>query len=98
MWEASARDQGALLGRVTLAEAEQWLADRPAEISRAEQHFIRASRARHRRAIRRLQALTAAVTVIWLVAAVLTVEARQLNRRVRDNAILVNPRTLADEA
>jgi WD40 repeat protein/DNA-binding SARP family transcriptional activator len=41
-WQASAQDEGALLRGAPLVEAEHWLADRPAELSQAEQAFIRA--------------------------------------------------------
>ncbi len=97
-WEASGRDQGALLGRVALVEAEQWLTDRPADISSAERHLIRASATRNRRAIRRLQALTAGVTVLLLVAGVLSVQTYQLLRRTSENAAEVASRSIAEEA
>ncbi len=42
-WEISAQDAGALLRGVVLAEAESWLAQRPADLSAAESGFIQAS-------------------------------------------------------
>jgi hypothetical protein len=42
-WEASGRDEGALLRGALLVGAEGWLAEREAEIGQAERHFIRAS-------------------------------------------------------
>ena len=50
-WQASAQDEGALLRGAPLVEAEQWLAERPAELSQAEEEFIQASVA-HRQAAR----------------------------------------------
>lgn len=40
-WQASDRDEGALLRGAPLAEAEGWLKERPGEISPAEKVFIR---------------------------------------------------------
>jgi hypothetical protein len=42
-WNAYDRDSGALLRGAPLAEAEQWLAQRPADLSPEEQEFIKAS-------------------------------------------------------
>ncbi len=44
-WQGSARDEGVLLRGAPLVEAEHWLADRPAELSRAETEFIQAGAA-----------------------------------------------------
>jgi WD40 repeat protein/DNA-binding SARP family transcriptional activator len=41
-WEATGRDEGALLRGVPLAEAEEWLAARGAELSAVERAFIEA--------------------------------------------------------
>lgn len=42
-WESSGQDEGALLRGATLAEAEQWLADRGEALSQVEREFIEAS-------------------------------------------------------
>ena len=42
-WEASNKDEGALLRGVLLAEAEQWQRERPDDLGRAEQNFVQAS-------------------------------------------------------
>jgi hypothetical protein len=42
-WQASGRDEGALLRGRTLAEAEGWLAERRGDLSQAETEFIQAS-------------------------------------------------------
>ncbi len=42
-WEASNKDEGALLRGALLAEAEQWHRERPDDLGRAEQNFIQAS-------------------------------------------------------
>jgi WD40 repeat protein/class 3 adenylate cyclase len=44
-WESSDRDRGALLRGVPLLKAEEWLADRPEQISAVEREYIRASSA-----------------------------------------------------
>jgi WD40 repeat protein/DNA-binding SARP family transcriptional activator len=41
-WQATGRDEGALLRGAPLAEAEGWLAERPGELSEGERAFIRA--------------------------------------------------------
>lgn len=92
-WEASGRDQGALLGRVPLAEAEQWLEARPVDIPPAEQALIRASRVRQRRALRRLQALTASVTILLLVAVTLGLGQWQLNQSATSRLLAAKRRT-----
>lgn len=42
-WQASGRDQGALLRGATLMEAEEWFSQRKDELGEAEQRFIKAS-------------------------------------------------------
>jgi WD40 repeat protein len=42
-WENSDKDEGALLRGATLAEAEQWLAERRDDLGESEQNFIKAS-------------------------------------------------------
>lgn len=96
-WEASSRDQRALLGGLPLAEAEQWLVDRLTDIPGAEQDFIRASRIRHRRAVRRLQALTASVTVLLLVAVTLGFYQWQANRRSTSQVLAERARDRTDQ-
>ena len=53
-WKQSRQDEGALLRGGPLAQAESWLATRPAELSRAETTFVQASLAlRQRREVER---------------------------------------------
>jgi WD40 repeat protein/DNA-binding SARP family transcriptional activator len=48
-WEAAERDEGALLRGVPLAEAENWLSQRDAELSPLEREYIDAGTALHER-------------------------------------------------
>jgi WD40 repeat protein len=56
-WQTSDQDEGALLRGVPLAEAENWLAEREADLSRAERGFVETSLAarRQREAAERAQ-------------------------------------------
>lgn len=56
-WEASGRDEGALLRGALLVGAEGWLAEREAEIGQAERDFIRASMALREREAAEREAL-----------------------------------------
>jgi WD40 repeat protein len=53
-WEASGRDEGALLRGVPLAEAEGWLLSRPIELNSKERSFIEQSRSVRSRQRQRL--------------------------------------------
>ena len=81
-WQASGRDDGALLRGTPLAEAAKWQAEREMSLSQAEQAFVRAStdlRVRERAARERLRrrimagAVTAAI-VLAIVAGVAVVQ------------------------
>jgi WD40 repeat protein/DNA-binding SARP family transcriptional activator len=72
-WEASDRDGGALLRGVPLTEAEGWLAQRGAELSRAEVSFIEASVALRERRRRRAVLGLASGLVMALILTLLAV-------------------------
>ncbi|MFQ5858224.1 MAG: BTAD domain-containing putative transcriptional regulator, partial [Anaerolineae bacterium] len=75
-WEASDRDEGALLRGAPLAEAEGWLAEREGELSQAELDFIWASTAlRERRRSareRRRQWIILGLATGLIIAVILT--------------------------
>lgn len=77
-WEASDRDEGALLRGVPLTQAENWLAERGDQLSRGEREFIQASvdlnkREQIRREVRRRRTIIGLATglVIALILALL---------------------------
>jgi WD40 repeat protein/energy-coupling factor transporter ATP-binding protein EcfA2 len=75
-WEASGRDEGALLRGVPLAEAEGWLQSRPVELSPNEHVFIRLSwelrdrerKEQERRRQRTIIGLTGGLAVVSILA------------------------------
>lgn len=100
-WRAKLTDlhaSGGVLRDAPLAEAESWLAQRPDDVPDAQRQFIRRSTAAHTRDRRRWRTITAVVSVLALIAAVLVVvTARsnaQLDRRLRE----ADANTLAEES
>jgi WD40 repeat protein len=72
VWQRTARDEGALLRGVSLAEAERWLADRPEHLAQGEREFIQASldlRGREQQNRQRLQRRRMLVLASGLAAA-----------------------------
>jgi WD40 repeat protein len=75
-WQASGKDEGALLRGAPLAEAEGWLQSRPVEVSPAERDFIQLSLAlrdrerkeRERRRQRSIIGLTGGLAVVSILA------------------------------
>ncbi|MGH8906617.1 MAG: trypsin-like peptidase domain-containing protein [Egibacteraceae bacterium] len=96
-WHANAQVPDALLDGRALTEAEQWLADRPADIPAAEQAFIRASHTRHRRTRHRRQALLASALVLLLIAGVLGFLQQQASRSVTSRVLADLARDRADQ-
>ena len=69
-WEASDHDEGVLLRAAPLAEAENWLTDRPDDLSQVEEGYIQASvNLRERRRRRTILGLVAGL----IIAALLTI-------------------------
>ena len=111
-WEASERDEGALLRGVALSTAEGWLVERPENLSLAENDFIEASvdqrqaleaeavrqRSERERLRRRLTGvLTAGLALAVVLAAVAGLQWRAASRQ-RDAARLAISRQLGAQA
>lgn len=97
-WSAAGRDHGALLRGSKLAVAQEWLADRGEEIPAQHREFIKASRARQRREVRRWRIVAAALLALVVLAGVLTAVTVQNNREISANLRKANAQLLADQA
>ena len=111
-WEASEQDEGALLHGAPLAQAENWLAARPDELSNAESAFIRASIAlRERREVereaqrrrelateRRGRRLLAALASVLAVAAVIALALTAYSLHQRQQTLQSYSRSLTTSA
>lgn len=87
-WEASKRDEGALLRGAPLAEAEGWLKERPVELSPAERVFIwKSLLVRSRQRQRLLLGLSIGLVAALLLAgtAVLLWQSEQRQRKQEEN-------------
>ncbi|GAA2411330.1 hypothetical protein GCM10010420_45300 [Streptomyces glaucosporus] len=96
-WE---RDGGTdrLLGERDLATALHWLERRPGDVSAAERDYILLSRGHQRRSLRRLRATVAALVVLVLLAAGLSVAVWRDNLRAEEQLRTQASRLLADMA
>jgi hypothetical protein len=74
-WEATARDDGALLRGTALAAAGGWLPARTVEVAEADREYVHRSVLRQRREVRWWRLVTTVVTVLALAAGVLAVVA-----------------------
>jgi hypothetical protein len=97
-WEAAAQDPGALLRGTALAAASQWLPARDAEVSPADHEYLRRSRVRQRREVRRWRVVTAVLAVLVLAAGTLAVVALDRGNRLDERLRLANAENLAQRA
>ncbi len=111
-WEQSGQDEGALLRGAPLAQAESWMAARPAELSGAEAAFIQASQALRKRreaereaqqrrelvAERRGRRLLTALAGVLAVAAVVALALTTFSLHQRQQALQAYSRSLATSA
>lgn len=97
-WELSGMDSGGLLRGGALLTALDWLAAREPDVSGQQRTFIRASRARHRREVRRWRLVAAVLLVLVLVAGVLSVVVVDRNAELGTALDEANAKTLAEEA
>ena len=81
-WAGAGEDQGALLRGTALAAAQQWLPARAAEVSPAAREYVRRSRVRQRRDVRRWRTVTAVLAVLVLAAGTLAVVALERGNRL----------------
>ena len=101
-WDSADQDPGALLRGSALAGAHQWLPARAADVSAADQEYVRRSRARQQREVRRWRVFTAVLAVLVLAAGALAVVAydrgNSLDRQLRAaNAESLGRESLARE-
>jgi hypothetical protein len=97
-WEAAQQDPGALLRGTALAAAGRWLPARDAEVSPADREYVRRSRARQRRDVRRWRVVTAVLAVLVLAAGTLAVVALDRGNRLDERLQVANAESLAREA
>ena len=97
-WEAEGRADPALLRGVLLAGASEWLPAREDDVPRADLDFLRRSRARQRREVRRWRIVTAVVAVLTLSAAVLSVISVRSGDQIAAQLATANADTLGREA
>ncbi|WP_028938786.1 serine protease [Pseudonocardia spinosispora] len=97
-WESSNRDDGVLRRGAALSSGEQWVGSRGQELTVDEHAYLRASRDRARRDVRRRRTVLAGLGVVVLVAAVLTVVAVRGQARNTRQQSLVDSENLARAA
>ncbi|QYN32034.1 trypsin-like peptidase domain-containing protein [Pseudonocardia sp. DSM 110487] len=97
-WDAADHDPGALLRGTALAAANQWMPARAAEISPAAHDYLRRSRARQRREVRRWRVVTAVLAVLVLAAGTSAVVALDRGNRLDERLRVANAESLAREA
>ena len=86
-WEAGGRDDGALLRGSALAAAEEFLPERAEDVAVPDVEYVRQSRARQRREVRRWRIVTAVLAVLLVAAgslAAVTISSRnQITEQLR---------------
>ncbi len=97
-WEAEDRAHSALLRGAPLAEAADWLPAREADLAPVDADYLRRSRARQRWEVRRWRIVAAAVAVLGLTAASLTVVAVQRQQVLAGQLTTANAGALARES
>ncbi|GAA0947968.1 serine protease [Pseudonocardia zijingensis] len=97
-WDDAGRDDGALLRGTPLSSALDWVPTRSADISEAGREYIRRSRARQRREVRRWRLVTALLAVLVLAAGSLAVVAVARGNRVDQQLRLANAELVAQAA
>ncbi|MEW2282572.1 nSTAND1 domain-containing NTPase [Streptomyces cyaneofuscatus] len=97
-WKKTGEETGALLRGRVLEAAVEYADQRPTEITALERAYISASRKFARRALRRLQALVAALLVLLMGASVLANMARDSSQKAERQLRTLASRALADES
>ena len=97
-WEAAGHDEGALLRGAALDAADRWLRERPGEVTGAEAEYVRRSRVRQRREVRRWRVVAAVLAVLVLAAGTLSVVAVRRGNQVAAQLATANAGTLATQA
>lgn len=94
-WETAGHDDGGLLRGGALDAADRWLRDRPDEVGGAQAEYVRRSRARQRREVRRWRVVAAVLGVLVLAAGSLAVVAVQRGAQVAAQLATANADALA---
>ncbi|MHA6624115.1 nSTAND1 domain-containing NTPase [Pseudonocardia sichuanensis] len=97
-WAAGGHDDGALLRGGALDSAEGWLRERPGEVGTGEAEYVRRSRARQRREVRRWRLVAAVLGVLVLAAGTLSVVAVRRGNQVATQLATANAGNLAGQA
>ncbi|WP_232660886.1 nSTAND1 domain-containing NTPase [Pseudonocardia sp. TRM90224] len=97
-WESSARDEGALLRGTALAAAQEWLPTRADDVAPASRDYVRRSRARQRREVRRWRVVTAVLAVLVLAAGALSVVTVVSRNQIGEQLRLANADRMAQTA
>ncbi|MEJ3652164.1 serine protease [Actinomycetes bacterium KLBMP 9759] len=97
-WESSARDDGALLRGTALAAAQEWLPTRADDVAPASRDYVRRSRARQRREVRRWRVVTAVLAVLVLAAGALSVVTVVSRNQIGEQLRLANAELMAQAA
>jgi hypothetical protein len=97
-WEAEDRADSVLLRGALLAGAAEWLPARDGDLSGADLDYLRRSAARQRRDVRRWRMIAAAVAVLVLAAAVLTVVSVRSSDQIAAQLATANADALGREA
>lgn len=97
-WKSRGAEPGGLLHGRLLADAEDWLARRPEDVTADERAYIDTSRRHQRRGVRRWQTAAAALIVLLLTATTLGVVAMRNQHKVEDQLRALASRTLAEES
>jgi hypothetical protein len=97
-WEATGRDDGALMRGAALATALDRLPSRAVDVPAPDVEFVHRSRARQRREVRRWRIVTAVLAVLTLAAGVLAVVAVDRGNALGDQLDRANAELLAQAA
>jgi hypothetical protein len=97
-WETAGHDDGGLLRGGALDAADRWLRERPDELGSTQAEYVRRSRARQRREVRRWRAVAAVLAVLVLAAGSLAVVAVQRGAQVAAQLATANADALAGQA
>jgi hypothetical protein len=97
-WETAGRDDGALLRGGALDTATGWLERRPGEVAPVHTEYVRRSRARQRREVRRWRVAVAVLAVLVVAAGTLSVVAVTRGDRIAEQLATANAGSLGNEA
>ncbi|MFC4944635.1 trypsin-like peptidase domain-containing protein [Pseudonocardia sp. GCM10023141] len=97
-WEVGGRDDGSLLRGTALDAAQEWLPQRSADVSTPGLEYVRQSRSRQRRDVRRWRIITAVLAVLGLAAATLAAVTISSRNQISDQLRRANSEIVAQDA